>query len=256
MNKETVREILSAYRPNGADTDDPAFAEALRHCRQDPETARWFEEELSFDRAVVAALRSGDSPAEGRETVLAQTAATLPRSPTRRRRLPWWGGVAAALLLGLGLFSILSTAPEGTRFQRAGFTLAGLVEQALPLQHEAPQFGALASWLAAREAPVPAEPAGRLAHEPTVGCKVFADDEGGRISLVCFRVEGNLVHLFTFDDRTAGLLAGQPRNEWRDQDGLHTKVFEQDGRTYALATEANPASLGAARTTAKILPHP
>jgi hypothetical protein len=243
MNKDTVREILSAYRPNGADADDPAFADALRHCRHDPETARWFEEERAFDREVARALRSGEPPTEGQETVLEQTATAPFRAPSRRRLLPWLGGLAAALLLGLGLFTALSNDPGGTRFQQAGFSLAGLVEQTLPLQHEAPQFSALASWLAARNAPVPAEPAGRLAHEPTVGCKIFTDEEGGRVSLVCFRVEGKLVHLFTFDDRTAGLLAGQPRGEWQENDGLHTQVFEQNGRTYALATEADPASL-------------
>lgn len=258
MNKETVREILSAYRPNGADADDPVFAEALRHCRQDPEDARWFEEELAFDRAVSSALRQGESPAEGRETVLAQaTLDSQPRSARRSSLLPWLGGLAAALLLLLGLLpSLLSNGPEPARFQQAGFSLAGLVERALPLQHEAPQFGALSSWLASRGAPVPAEPPGRLGHEPTLGCKIFADDKGGRVSLVCFRVEGELVHLFTFDNRTADLVAGQPRGEWRDHQGLYTKVFERGGRTYALATAVDPAALGSdlVHTTALSLP--
>jgi len=45
MDNPTAKEILSLYRPNGADARDPLFREALDQCKRDPGLAAWLNDQ-------------------------------------------------------------------------------------------------------------------------------------------------------------------------------------------------------------------
>jgi hypothetical protein len=48
FDRDNAKLLLSAYRPNGADAQDPVFKEALELTQRDPELARWFRGRAGF----------------------------------------------------------------------------------------------------------------------------------------------------------------------------------------------------------------
>lgn len=70
MDKERVKFVLSSFRPDGADTEDTDFAEALRLATSDRELGEWFMRERAFDAEFAEALARVNLPDGLRETVL------------------------------------------------------------------------------------------------------------------------------------------------------------------------------------------
>ena len=100
MTSERAKFLLSVYRPNGADAQDPAFKEALDQVRRDAALASWFQQQRDFDEMIYSKLRSIETPAALRETILAGLRTTA----IPQYRIVRWLAIAAALALGL-LFS-------------------------------------------------------------------------------------------------------------------------------------------------------
>ena len=48
ITNETAKFLLNAYRPNGADAQDPVFRDALEQAARDPELGAWFKEQRGF----------------------------------------------------------------------------------------------------------------------------------------------------------------------------------------------------------------
>ncbi len=71
MDKETARFILRSFRPDGADSGDPDFAEALKLAMENRELGEWLAHERAFDAAFAQALGSVDLPENLREDILA-----------------------------------------------------------------------------------------------------------------------------------------------------------------------------------------
>jgi hypothetical protein len=63
MTNARAKFLLSVYRPNGADAEDPAFKEALAQAQRDPTLGSWFREQQAFDELIFAKLRSIEVPA-------------------------------------------------------------------------------------------------------------------------------------------------------------------------------------------------
>src|ERR1700742_597016 len=60
---EPAKVVLNAYRPSGADAQDPVFRAALEQASRDPELAAWFKEQRSFDAATAGKLAEAQPPA-------------------------------------------------------------------------------------------------------------------------------------------------------------------------------------------------
>ena len=56
MDKEQAKFILQSFRPDGADAQDPDFAEALALAAQDRELGDWLASERAQDAAFAAAF--------------------------------------------------------------------------------------------------------------------------------------------------------------------------------------------------------
>ena len=56
ITNESAKFVLNAYRPNGADAQDPVFRAALEQAARDPELAAWFKEQRSFDSLIAGKL--------------------------------------------------------------------------------------------------------------------------------------------------------------------------------------------------------
>ena len=113
MKTEEAKFILSAYRPDGSDSSDPAMEEALRMVGGDPVLAAWFERSRSHDRAVAHKLRQIAPPKDLRETILAGVRAGQSQ---RRSGMGWaWiGGLAAAASLAIGVIWVRAPVPKDT----------------------------------------------------------------------------------------------------------------------------------------------
>src|SRR5436305_860839 len=102
MNREQAKEILALYRPG---IDDPAEAEvaaALELCKQDPELARWFEEQSALYTATRRKFKAVPVP----DRLLERILATAPQARQWWRSPLLWAA-AAAILLFVGVTTLL-----------------------------------------------------------------------------------------------------------------------------------------------------
>ena len=101
MTNQEAKFTLSAYRASGQDAGDPAFAEALRRTRDDPQLGAWFERARAHDAAVGAKLREIAPPGELRAAILAGARASTMQSSWWRQ--PVWLAAAAAVVVLLAV---------------------------------------------------------------------------------------------------------------------------------------------------------
>lgn len=69
MDKERARFVLRSFRPDGADSDDVDFADALRVATNDRELGEWLMRERAFDAEFAEALARVELPEGLREKV-------------------------------------------------------------------------------------------------------------------------------------------------------------------------------------------
>ena len=70
ITNETAKFLLTAYRPNGADAQDPVFRDALEQAARDPELGAWFKEQRGFDSMIADKLSGIEPPATLRSAIL------------------------------------------------------------------------------------------------------------------------------------------------------------------------------------------
>lgn len=75
MDKEQARFILRSFRPDGADANDPDFADALKLAMENRELGEWLASERAFDGEFAQALSSVKLAENLREDILACLAA-------------------------------------------------------------------------------------------------------------------------------------------------------------------------------------
>ncbi len=130
MNNVEAKFILQAYRPNGADAGDPAFAAALAQAQADPSLQGWLVREQAFDGAISAKLGTVPAPAGLREAILAGGRATTAGSarPARWWNQPLWLAAAAsiAVIFAAGLALWPRQAGAFTDFALADTRLSGI----------------------------------------------------------------------------------------------------------------------------------
>ncbi|HVU18210.1 MAG TPA: hypothetical protein VHD32_14905 [Candidatus Didemnitutus sp.] len=106
MSPEDAKLILQAYRPDGSDAADAAFAEALKLAKEDPALARWFEAQQAFDRAVATKIVS-IAPPPGLRTAILAGARTESGTAVSWWLQPRWLAMAAGLLLVIFVGSLI-----------------------------------------------------------------------------------------------------------------------------------------------------
>ena len=75
MDREEARFILRCFRPDGADAEDPAFAEALQLAASDRELGEWLAKERAEDAEFSSALARVTLPEGLRDEILLGLAA-------------------------------------------------------------------------------------------------------------------------------------------------------------------------------------
>ncbi len=252
MDNLEAREWLAAYRPEGRDALDPAFSLALAQAESDPDLKDWFADQRAFDSSAANALGSLPVPTEGKEQLLAEL---QPHHILSQKlvRFPWRIGaiaLAAAACLAI-LVSIRSpqTNLAGTPIVRQdSFSLSQLANNINQLGLKSNDPAEIRSWLASHAAPQPSVLGGNLASSGMIGCKVYQTDNGGHISLICIRVNEELVHVFTFDRKSRSLL-DVPSGTWWREGFWNMRAFPGEDQLVVLVTQLDPASLDISSST-------
>lgn len=190
MTNQEAKFTLSAYRANGQDAGDPAFAEALAQAKQDPALGAWLARAQAHDAAVGAKLREVAPPAALRAAILAGArASTTQRSWWRQ---PVWLAAAAAVAVLLSV-AVWRFAPvQGDTM--AEFAVNAVRKDIGPHQHGGEMAG-LRTWLSEEHGPLPAVLPEKFAGLRERGCRMV-DFKGREVALVCFERGGKEYHLF------------------------------------------------------------
>ncbi|MEX2607307.1 MAG: hypothetical protein WD708_08180 [Kiritimatiellia bacterium] len=240
MDNPTAQNILSAYRPNGADSTDPVFKPALDQCANDPDLRDWLDGERAFDQRMIRSLAEIRPPANGKEEVLSTVSLNM-RKPLHMFRWGLWAlPLAAMLVIGLFLFSALRPAP--VVWEPGEFNLASLVSGLQHLDFQSGSVVELKQFLEDRGAPTPDSLPELLATALGHGCTILEDGKGNQISLMCFKMENQFVHVYVFTEETRHYL-DLPEDKWHKEKGWNLRRLEQGGYTLAIATSGRTSFL-------------
>ncbi len=242
MNNQEAKFILGAYRPNGSDANDAAFAEALAQVDRDPELRQWLARQRAFDAAVTARLQDIAPPSDLKDAILAGARASRPRQSWWVS--PGWLAAAAAIVVIATFGSWLLSSRNGP--QVSAFAALALADLSTAHgEHEGfpvPLAGVQAR-LASARLPLLTDAGIDLAELRRSRCRSLR--LGGReVFEICFQRDGAWFHLYAASRADFGdislptakaLLASAGGNAfatWADQKNV-----------YALVTEAGEAVL-------------
>jgi hypothetical protein len=254
MTSKDASFLLGACRPNGADANDPEFAEALVQAERDPALKAWFEDQLSADTAIAARLKSLPAPADLRARILTGGRVSRPR--------PWFStqhfwAIAAAITLMAGLASwyvmhpasnpsgeVATTALPASEWQdMAMATLSQLVAGKATFDAQSPKIADLQQWLHENGSPVASALPGSVQQMQSLGCKIISWN-GHPASLICFHgPNGELVHLAMV--ARAAITNPPPEGQplYAERNGWRMACWSQDGMAMMLLTKAPESQL-------------
>jgi len=242
ITNESARFVLNAYRPNGADAQDPVFRVALEQAARDPELAAWFKEQRSFDSLIADKLAEIQPPANLYSAILAGIAN---RSPRRRFNLRPLLALAAVLILSGAILLPFylerhSRSKSIEQYQRANLTMLSSAP-APNLDLVTADFSRTQEYLAEMKAPcIPFLP-GSLLDLPTAGCKKL-HWKGQEFSLTCFRLpSGELLHVFVIDEKA--FRSFNVGDKFREMDGWHFKCQRRAGMLLMFVSRAPMAEI-------------
>lgn len=236
MDNNEAKLILSVYRANGADAQDPLFREALKQAESDPVLRAWLAEQQELDAQIASAFGGIKGPVEGKAMI--QT--TMGATRVSRRRWLWPLALAASIAVLLALRTALPN--------RTGLALpanASLAELATNLSdHHASiglmssDYSKLRSWISEKGGPLPERLPPGLEKLAVLGCETWKTSRG-KVSLVCFVGDNmKMVHLYVFDQPPDGIdgkgLPDLSRPRFERSGDWSLAVWRDQGRGYVL----------------------
>lgn len=235
MNKNTLKETLSAFRSGSPDHDDPVFQEALAQVEKDHDLKQWFNDSLKEDSTFRQNFNQSPVPEGLRDNILLQNAPPkILGFPGFRRSLT---AIAAAILFATVVFTFIKgEGPAST------LTAEEFVFKAFELeQHGHRSLDFVSSdrdekiqWLAQGNAPTGWELPQPFQTAVAAGCSKV---EFGNhpVSMICYRLpEGAMAHVYVIK-RNALSKATPPGEIHFDQSGEFSSARWCDGEFYYIA---------------------
>jgi hypothetical protein len=242
LTNEAAKFVLNAYRPNGADAQDPAFRDALEQAARDPELGAWFKEQRDFDAMIAEKLSGIEPPATLRSAILA---GIENRPPARRFSIKPLLALAAVIALSaiilVPMYTRYYSRSEWVdRYQKAN--LAMLAASPMPqLDLLTASFARTQQYLEEMQAPCIYSLPGSLLALPTAGCKTLRWN-GHMLSLTCFRLpSGELLHLFVIAEKALDPI--ETGTGFREINGWHVKLEQSNGMLLMFVSRARMAEI-------------
>lgn len=239
MTLDQAKVILSGYRPNGRDADDPRFSEALELARHHPELARWFAEQQAFDGAMTQALTQSPVPLGLKAAILLRAQAGRPE---KLIRLPWWhwrapipiSAVAATFLMLAVIGALWLYEPSDQYADFRDEVVARTWAEASHLRLHTGDLTQIRAWLASQGAAGNFILPKGLSDLRPVGCSTV-EWRGNKVGLLCLSSGSRHYHLYIAPETMLHNPPphDQPRFEmcghWR------TAGWSHEGTTYLLS---------------------
>jgi hypothetical protein len=234
ITNENAKFILSAYRPSGADAQDPTFREALKQAARDPELGAWLSAQRDFDLLVTERLSEIKPPSNLRSAILNGMKTAQPVKRFTPRVLLAIAAVAVAAAL-VSLPMTMTRQPVRILPQFQQDVAAMLTAQPIPkLDMNTDSFAEVDKYLDQIHAPCATRLPVGLQNMPTAGCKTF-QWKGTTVSLTCFRLPGGeLLHLLVINEKD--LQPFQLRGGIVEISGWRMKCQRADGRLLMFMT--------------------
>jgi hypothetical protein len=242
ITNQTAKFLLNAYRPNGADAQDPIFREALEQAARDPELGTWFKEQRGFDSMIAEKLSGIEPPATLRSAILA---GIENRPPARHFSIRPLLALAAVMALSAVLLVPMYNRRNSGRQLVEQYRTANLsmleVVPAPRLDLITASFSRAQEYLAEMQAPCLPSPPGALLGLPTAGCKTLHWN-GHTLSLTCFQLPtGELLHLFVIAQEAFGSI--DIATGFQEINGWHVKFELLNGMLLMFASRASMADI-------------
>jgi hypothetical protein len=242
ITNETAKFLLNAYRPNGADAQDPIFRDALEQAARDPELGAWFKEQRGFDLMIADKLSGIEPPATLRSAILVG----IDNRPSARQfPMRTLLALAAAIVLSaVILVPIYTRRYSGSdlidRYQKANLAMLSAAP-APQLDLLTASFSRTQEYLEEMQAPCIYSLPGSLLALPTAGCKTLRWN-GHILSLTCFRLpSGELLHLFVIAEKALDPI--DTSAGFRDINGWHVKFEQLNGMLLMFVSRARMAEI-------------
>ena len=262
MNHETAKALLVACRPNGADAKDPRMAGAFALVERDTELRAWFATEQASDKIIGAKLKAAPLPEGLLEQIHARTRARIAALPLsyaeggeggegesdiESDNVSWRWQPSRALAMAacfalLGLIAVLwlNRAPSASPGSFAAYRadMAQFLRTFPKLDISTDRLPEVRAWLRQQHPLTQANIPKALEAFPSIGCRTV-EWQGRKLALVCFMVEGQVVHLFvmprsTFPDAkfdatpTFAKAGSQTTASWASGENLYLLVTQAD----------------------------
>ena len=220
MNPEEAKLYLAASRRSDRRGADERAAKAWDCLGRDGDLANWFDREQECIEALDDKLGQIVPPSSLRSQIFASCGE--PHSGRRIRRRPAVLAVAAVLLLSLvGVVLWMNRPVASGEESLAAYRsdMAAFLDRFFVLDYQGDKVSDVTSWLSRKHGldhfAVPAS----LAAHPSLGCEVI-DWQGKESFLICFDVDGEVVHLFLLPGgKTLDSKALRPVPEFEAIDG-------------------------------------
>lgn len=252
MNRDAYKSLLTSYRPGEGMESDPQIAEALRAAKSDPELMQFLEQESAFDEAFSASLHKIPVPEGLHERILSHVATqNNPRQDSRHKVVPfraaWHYTLAGAAAAALLIFGFMTFQKQKSSPPQQYTAVAGIMESIsqFPLepQMQSEDVQELQQFVRTKGGSLPSRLPQNLGWDKSIACDVISV-KGKRASMICFRVNSDVFHLFTLNQQDFPEIENIQKPVFhRQTSGQPAATWTVNGQIYVLTSQSDEKKL-------------
>ncbi len=233
---------------------EPEFIKAREALEADPQLQEAYEEAKQFHEQHPVLIRTDEMPQDVRNRIRKELERKMPLITTTRIEMelsPWtvrtqfaWAALLVLLLAGMSVLSSLVLDQQHSQEMEVAYrnqppqdafrSYVGKTVQDMPfLEFKSRDTTELVSWMHENKSPAVSAPT-QLMDETGIGCANLKGPNG-TVSLMCFKVQGKIVHLFITDNETVDVSDVQPAVKMKIQQ-REAVQWNDAAHTYLLIT--------------------
>ena len=241
MTREQAQEILLLHRPGMSVESDLQIAEALRMLANDPELARWFDQQREFNALAKKQFAAIEPPAGLKEKILVAAEKPVSRQTPLQRHPVWTMAAAVVILMAAVSFWFSRRGEDAQTFANFHSRMSSFALRTYGMDIVTNNPAAVREYLSKSGAPADFALTPALEKLPVKG--------GGRLSwqnqpvaMMCFGLTNNqTAFMFVIAERAVKKRGPEPAVS-SDQN-FSSVTWSKDGKVYLLAAAERPEVL-------------